>query len=75
MYRCINIITPIFTTPYVSRILNLKNVGIDAYVNSIVQVFSMLILLNIGVYEQKQIASAQGKKFKQSFVVFIVFNL
>ncbi|MES5896810.1 oligosaccharide flippase family protein [Bacillus cereus group sp. RP43] len=62
MYHFLTVITPIFTTPYVSRVLGPKNIGIDAYVNSIVQIFMVFIVLNIGVYGRKQIASAQSKK-------------
>ncbi|EJQ43716.1 hypothetical protein IEQ_05044 [Bacillus cereus BAG6X1-2] len=62
MYHFITVSTPIFTTPYISRVLGPKNIGIDAYVNSIVQVFMVFIVLSIGVYGRKQIASAQSKK-------------
>lgn len=62
MYHFINIITPIFTTPYVSRALGSENIGVDAYVNSIVQIFVVFIILNIGVYGRKKIASAQSKE-------------
>ncbi|MFJ8119859.1 oligosaccharide flippase family protein [Bacillus mycoides] len=61
-YNFVTIITPIFTTPYVSRVLGPENIGVDAYVNSIVQIFMVFIILNIGVYGRKQIASAQSKK-------------
>ncbi|HHP1053177.1 oligosaccharide flippase family protein [Bacillus cereus group sp. BfR-BA-01354] len=62
LYNLITIITPLFTTPYVSRVLGPNNIGVDAYVNSIVQIFLVFILLNIGVYGRKQIASARTKE-------------
>ncbi|HDR4539334.1 hypothetical protein COE70_19525 [Bacillus cereus] len=62
LYNLITIITPLFTTPYVSRVLGAGNIGVDAYVNSIVQIFLVFIILNIGVYGRKQIASAQTKE-------------
>ncbi|MBC2171346.1 oligosaccharide flippase family protein [Listeria booriae] len=60
-YQFIIVVTPLFTTPYVSRVLGATNIGIDAYANSVVQIFLVFILLNVGVYGRKQIAEAENR--------------
>ncbi|MED3681917.1 oligosaccharide flippase family protein [Bacillus thuringiensis] len=62
IYQFILILTPIFTTPYISRVLGSGNLGIDAYVFSIVQVFQVFLTLGIGLHGKKQMASTVGKK-------------
>lgn len=61
-YNIIVISTPVFTTPYITRVLGPENIGIDAYVFSIVQVFIVFLMLGIGSYGKKQMASAVGEK-------------
>ncbi|MBC1373827.1 oligosaccharide flippase family protein [Listeria booriae] len=60
-YQFIIVVTPLFTTPYVSRVLGATNIGIDAYANSVVQIFLVFILLNVGVYGRKQVAEAENR--------------
>ncbi|EOO04746.1 hypothetical protein IAW_06060 [Bacillus cereus str. Schrouff] len=66
LYQVILVLTPIFTTPYISRVLGPENIGIDAYVFSIVQIFQVLLMLGIGAHGKKQMASAVGEKAIQT---------
>ncbi|MBC6298574.1 oligosaccharide flippase family protein [Listeria booriae] len=75
-YQLIIIVAPLFTTPYVSRVLGAQNIGIDAYVNSIVQIFLVFIVLNIGVYGRKQIAETKTKaELKATFAGIYLMQL
>lgn len=56
LYQIVIVITPLISTPYVSRVLGRENIGMDAYVNSILQIFTVFTLLNVGVYGRKKIA-------------------
>ncbi|MBC1954178.1 oligosaccharide flippase family protein [Listeria welshimeri] len=68
LYHIVIVVTPLFTTPYVSRVLGATNIGIDAYVNSVVQIFLVFILLNVGVYGRKKIAEAENiNQLKNTF--------
>ncbi|EUJ23137.1 polysaccharide biosynthesis protein [Listeria grandensis FSL F6-0971] len=68
LYQFVIVVSPLFTTPYVSRVLGATNIGIDAYVNSIVQIFLVFILLNVGVYGRKQIAETKTRaELKRTF--------
>lgn len=61
MYQLLLLITPFITTPYVSRILKPEGIGIDAYVTSMVQLFTVFITLNLPLYGSRQIASKQNQ--------------
>ncbi|WP_430535053.1 flippase [Listeria rocourtiae] len=62
LYQLLIIITPIFTMPYVIRVLMPENVGIEAYVSSIVQIFTAFAALGMGDYGRKVIASVTRKQ-------------
>ncbi|MBC1435750.1 oligosaccharide flippase family protein [Paenilisteria rocourtiae] len=62
LYQVLLIITPIFTMPYVIRVLMPENVGIEAYVSSIVQIFTAFATLGMGDYGRKVIASVIRKQ-------------
>ncbi|KGL37948.1 hypothetical protein EP57_15430 [Listeria booriae] len=48
----------------------------DAYANSVVQIFLVFILLNVGVYGRKQIAEAEGQKeLKTTFAGIYLMQL
>lgn len=50
------VITPILTTPYLTRVLGPEKIGKDAYANSFVQIFLVFVLLGIASYGKKRIA-------------------
>lgn len=65
-YQLLAIILPLITAPYVSRTLRPKGVGIYSYTNSLIQWFTILAILGIDLYGQKQIASVRDDKIKLS---------
>ncbi|WP_176522203.1 oligosaccharide flippase family protein [Bacillus cereus] len=67
LYQFITILTPLFITPYVSRVLGPEEIGIDAFVNSIVQMFMVFILLGIPIYGRKQIAQVKNMNYRETF--------
>jgi len=67
LYQLLTVVTPLFITPYASRVLGPEKIGIDAFVNSIVQIFMVFILLSIHTYGRKQIAQAKNKNYQEVF--------
>lgn len=66
IYQLLTVITPIITTPYVSRILGATNIGIYGYTFSIVTYFVLFGSLGIAMYGQREIAYVQNDKDKQA---------
>lgn len=62
LYQLLIIITPIFTMPYVIRVLMPENVGVEAYVSSIVQIFTAFAALGMGDYGRKVIAGVKREQ-------------
>ncbi|WP_430535619.1 polysaccharide biosynthesis C-terminal domain-containing protein [Listeria rocourtiae] len=62
LYQLLIIITPIFTMPYVIRVLMPENIGVEAYVSSVVQIFTAFAALGMGDYGRKVIASVKRKQ-------------
>lgn len=50
----LNILFPIITFPYVSRVLQVKGIGIYNFSNSIVSYFSLIAALGIGTYAVRE---------------------
>lgn len=65
-YQLLAIIVPLITSPYISRVLHAKGVGINAYTNSIIQYFILFAQLGIVLYGSKKIASVRNNKVKLS---------
>lgn len=62
LYQIFNLILPIITMPYVSRILGKEGLGVNAYTNSIATYFVILGSLGIGTYATRQIACVRDNK-------------
>lgn len=58
IYNIINIIIPLITAPYTSRVLGAANIGIYSYTYSIVSSMIMFGALGTSTYGQREIASA-----------------
>lgn len=67
-YQLFAMITPLITTPYVSRVLSSDGIGQFTFSSSIISYFSMFASLGFAVYAQREIAKYQGDKEKQSVV-------
>lgn len=62
LYQILIFILPLITTPYVSRILGVNNIGIYSYSYSIVYYFIMFTLLGLNNYGNRSIAMVRDDK-------------
>jgi O-antigen/teichoic acid export membrane protein len=71
-----NILFPIITIPYVSRILGPEGMGKIQFVNSFSQYFILIAALGIPVYGTREIAKikSQKKELSQLFTSLILIN-
>lgn len=67
-YHILVLIVPLITTPYVSRVLGAKGVGIFSYTNSVVQYFILFGCIGLNLYGQREIAYVQHEKEKRDKV-------
>ena len=56
LYQILTLITPLITTPYISRVLGANGLGIYSYTNSIVTYFTLFAALGTVSYGQREIA-------------------
>lgn len=77
-YQIIAILLPIITTPYLSRVLGAKGIGIYSYTLSIVSYFTLIGALGTNMYAQREMAcyqdddSAKSKAFKEILIIRLV---
>lgn len=82
IYQILVIIIPLITTPYISRVLGVENVGIYSYVSAVSAYFVTFSQLGLNLYGRRQISyiRADMKKtsntFKQLMLIrFIAFGI
>ena len=74
IYQVFVIITPLVTTPYISRVLGSSGIGKYSFCYSLVSYFVIFASLGFNTYAQREIASFQGDSKKQSEVFWeIIF--
>lgn len=61
LYQILVLLTPLITTPYVSRVLGVTNIGIYQYAQSIASYFVLIGAVGTTLYGQKEIAYLQDK--------------
>lgn len=61
-FQLINIIVPLFTMPYLTRILGSRGIGIYSYAFSVASYFSLFILLGLYNYGSRTIAGIRNNK-------------
>lgn len=66
IYNIINIIIPLLTAPYTSRVLGAANIGVYSYTNSIVSSMIMFGAFGTATYGQKEIAAVGDDVEKRS---------
>ena len=74
-YEVFALLTPLITTPYVSRVLGADGVGIYSYTNSIAQYFILFGNLGIATYGQMQIAACREERKETSRVFYELWIL
>lgn len=75
LYQLVTILTPLLTTPYISRVFGPETLGLEAYLYSFIQLFSLVILLGLPTYASKKIAETTRQNTKQLFSEFVSFQL
>lgn len=67
-YQILLLLTPLITTPYISRVLGADGVGSISYAESIVSYFTLFGTLGITTYGQREISYVQDSIEKRSIV-------
>lgn len=67
-YQAVGVILPLFTMPYVARVLGADNSGIYSYVNTIANYFFVFGMLGLEQYGARSIARARDNYHKMSIV-------
>lgn len=62
VYQVLNLITPLVTAPYISRVLGAEGVGIYSYTTSVVAFFIMFAVLGTTTYGQRAIAQCRDNR-------------
>lgn len=65
-YQILILITPFITTPYVSRVLGVENIGVYSYTSSLVAYFTMVAAMGTNMYGQREIAYNANNKHVKS---------
>ncbi|MBQ9081746.1 MAG: oligosaccharide flippase family protein, partial [Clostridia bacterium] len=73
IYQLFVLLTPLITTPYVSRVLGSAGIGQYSFTNSLITYFILLSSLGFGYYAQREIAKEQGDKTAQSKTFWEIF--
>lgn len=67
-YQILTLITPLITAPYLSRVLQPDSVGRVSFIESIVSYFSLVAVMGISTYGQREISYVQDDINKRSEV-------
>lgn len=70
MYQLVGILVPLVTSPYLSRVLGAKNLGIHSFTMSVALYFMMFMILGIGNYGNRTIAKIKRKGKQELSKVF-----
>lgn len=71
-YQIVVLLTPLITTPYISRVLEPDGIGVYSYTYSIVSYFTLFAVLGSNTFGQRQIAYCQDEPEKYSKVFWEV---
>ncbi len=68
LFQIINLVTPLITTPYTSRILKADGIGVYSYTSSIASVFILVASFGVNMYGQREIASHKDDLIQKSTI-------
>jgi O-antigen/teichoic acid export membrane protein len=66
LYQILRIITPFITSPYISRVLGVSQLGVYSYTTSYLTYFTLFASLGTGTYGMREIARARNDEKKRS---------
>lgn len=75
LYQILLVITPIVTTPYISRVLGAENSGIFSYTNTIATYFYIFCMLGIEQYGTRCIAYVRHDNRKVNLIFSELLNI
>lgn len=73
VYQVFALITPLITTPYISRVFGSEGVGQYSFSFALVSYFVLFASLGFGYYAQREVARNQGNKYEQSKTFYEIF--
>lgn len=73
IYQMLAIITPLITSPYVSRVLGSEGVGAYSYTYSIASIFALFGMLGVNNYGNRTIASCCDDKEERSGIFWNIW--
>lgn len=71
----VNVLFPIITIPYVSRILGVEQIGVFSFVVTIVSYFSLFAALGMPLYGTREIAKVMGDNLKLNKLFNELFSI
>ena len=66
VYQILLLLTPLITTPYLSRVLGADGIGTVSFAESVVYYFTLFATLGITTFGQREISYAQDDKQKRT---------
>lgn len=75
LYQILTVCTPLIVTPYISRVLGAKNIGIYSYTYSIAYYFVMFSMLGIMNYGNRTIASHNSSRRERSKIFWELYSM
>lgn len=74
-YQILAIIFPLFTTPYISRVIGAEGIGIYSYTNAIAYNFILFAMLGMSNLGNRSIASVNNNKDRRSTVFWNLYTV
>ena len=75
VYRCVVIITPLITSPYLARVLGAKKLGIYATANAFATYFVLIALLGVNDYGNRTVAQVREDRGRLSDCFWQIYYL
>lgn len=74
-YQILNIVLPLITTPYISRIFGAEKIGVFSYTYSIVQYFVLFAMLGISDHGNRSIAKVRSSHIQKEETFWSIYMI
>ena len=74
IYQILIFIIPLILTPYISRVLGVRNIGVYSYTYSIISYFMLFAMLGINNHASRNIAKCFENKEKLSYTFCSIYS-